>query len=132
MNVFPITIAPGDPSADNKQIFAFKAPSGANGGGVTIMSASASNCISHGAGTSFSLALHRFSAAGTPVVNGTIAPAIGGTAATFWTANIPQAFVIDTAYNYLSAGEWLVLDYQEDVSGNPTGCIVTVWAQMGK
>lgn len=132
MNIFPITIALGDPGAGNKQLFAFRAPSAGFGGGVTILSGYASNATTQGAGTSFSVALHKYSSAGTPAVNGTIAAAIGGTAATFWTANIPQAFTIDTDYAYLSAGEWLVVDYQEDTSGNPAGGMVTVWAAQGK
>ena len=107
------TIVP-DPGGDNKQIFLYQAPTNAKGGGVRLHSASAVNGAATGAGTSFSFALHKYSNAGTPAVNGTIAPAIGGTAATIWAYAVPQAFVLDDDYTFLDAGEWLVLDYQED------------------
>jgi hypothetical protein len=120
---FGIAVNISDPAADNKQIFLYKAPSAANGGGVRILSASAEVITSQAAATSFSLALHKYSSAGTPAVNGTIAAAIGGTAATYWTAGVPQSFSIDTTYAFLDAGEWLVIDYQEDGTVTPTGGI---------
>ena len=112
-----------DPEADNKQLFIFQAPSAGRGGGVTILSAAAETLTSQTAGTSFSLQLLKYSSAGTPAVNGTISGAIGGTAATYWHAGIPQSFVINTTYAFLDAGEWLVLDYQEDGTVTMTGGI---------
>ena len=121
-----------DPGADNKQIFLYQAPTDAKGGGVRLQSAVAVNGAATGAGTSFSFALHKYSNAGTPAVNGTIAPAIGGTAATIWADAVPQAFVLDDDYTFLDAGEWLVLDYQEDNASAPTNSVVTANLQMGK
>ena len=124
-----------DPGGDNKQIFLLKAPSDLLGGGIRIIAASAVNGATLNAGTSFSYALHKYgavSAGGTPAVNGTIAAAIGGTAATFWTSGVPQDFTIDSDYSFLDAGEWLVLDYQEDTNGNPTNSVVNIHYAMGK
>ena len=132
MNQFTVSIPVPDPGGDNKQIFIYQAPSDSLGGGVRLLSGAAVNTATPGSGTSFSYALHKYSSAGTPAVNGTIAPAIGGTAATTWTANVPQSFVIDTDYSFLDAGEWLVLDYQEDQTGNPTNSVVTLHMQFGK
>jgi len=132
MNLFPVTVIVPDPGGDNKQIFLYQAPTDSLGGGVTVHSAAAVNGAATGAGTSFSFALHKYSSAGTPAVNGTVAAAIGGTAATIWASAVPQSFSIDTSVNFLDAGEWLVLDYQEDNAGNPTNATVTVWLQLGK
>ncbi len=118
----------GDVGADNRQVFALCAPSDAEGGGITILSARAvssttiANSLGVG-GTTYTLALHRYSGAATPAVNGTIAAPIGGTAVG-WTAGKPIAFTVDNAYAFLDAGEWLVVQYNEVNSGNP------VWAQV--
>ena len=130
--IFAISSVIPDPGGDNKQIFLYQAPTDSLGGGVTVLSGAAVNGAATGAGTSFSFALHKYSSAGTPAVNGTVAAAIGGTAATIWAALVPQSFTIDTSVNFLDAGEWLVLDYQEDTAGNPTNATVTVQLQMGK
>lgn len=132
MNHFAITVPVPDPGADDKQIFLYQAPTDALGGGVRVLSATAVNGAATGAGTSFSYALHKYSSAGTPAVNGTIAPAIGGTAATIWADAVPQAFVVSETYAFLDAGEWLVLDYQEDNASAPTNSTVTVNFAMGK
>jgi hypothetical protein len=122
----------GDPGADNKQLYVFEAPDAGHGGGLRILQASACEDAAPGSGTSFSLALHRYSSAGTPAVNGTIAAAIGGTAATEWASGVPQSFTISETYSFLNAGEWLVIDYQEDDGGNPTNCCVNIWYTLGK
>ena len=121
-----------DPGGDNKQLFLFKAPTNALGGGVRLLDAYAVNGAATGAGTSFSFALHKFSAAGTPAVNGTIAAAIGGTAATIWADAVPQQFTVDADYSFLDAEEWIVLDYQEDNTSAPTNAVVVLHMQMGK
>ncbi len=129
---FTVSTLIPDPGADNLKLWVYKAPTAALGGGVRILSAHATVGVATGAGTSFSLALHKYSSAGTPAVNGTIAAAIGGTAATYWTAGVPQAFTIDADYSFLDAGEWLVLDYQEDNALAPTCVAFTAQMQMGK
>ena len=130
-DVQTLVALPGDPGGDNKQIFLLKAPLDGVGGGLTLLDASAVNTAATGAGTSFSYQLLKYSSAGTPAVNGTISAAIGGTA-TPWAANVPKAFVLDSAYAFLDAGEWLVLDYQEDTSGNPTNSAIVVHYILGK
>ena len=55
----------GDPGGDNKQLLLFKAPSDALGGGITIVGGSAVNGGALTAGTVFTLALHKYSSAGT-------------------------------------------------------------------
>jgi hypothetical protein len=131
MNIFTVSTIVPDPGGDNKQIFLYRAPSGSLGGGVRVLGGAAVNGATLGAGTSFSFQLLKYSSAATPVVNGTVCAAIGGTAATFWTSAVPQAFVIDAAHSFLDAGEWLVLDYQEDNAGNPTNCGLTIELAMG-
>lgn len=120
----------GDPGGD-KALKVLRAPSDSAGGGITIVEAYAVNHATPGAGTSFTLELQRFSSAGTPVVNGTIAPAIGGTAAS-WTDGVPKQFDIDGDYASLDAGEWLVIDYAEQGTGNPTNGYVTVHYLLGR
>ena len=133
-----LSYALGDPGGDNKQLFLLRAPSAAFGGGITILSgeavqgAAVANSLGVG-GTTFTLALHKYTNAGTPAVYGTIAAAIGGTAVG-WGAGVPNAFTITTSgsTNYLSPGEWLVLQYNEINAGNPTNGFAQLKYVMGK
>ncbi|WWT39942.1 hypothetical protein [Microcystis phage Mae-JY09] len=125
-----IAIPLGDPGGD-KALKCFRAPLDSDGGGVTILSAYAVNHAATGAGTSFSLALHRYSAAGTPVVNGTVAAAIGGTASP-WADGVPKSFALDDTYSFLDAGEWLAIDYAEQTAGNPTNGYVVLQYVLGR
>lgn len=131
MDLLNISCVIPDPGGDNKQLFLYQAPTDGLGGGVRVRKASAVNGAATGAGTSFSYQLVKYSSAGTPSANGTISAAIGGTAATIWAAGVPQAFSIDNAYSFLDAGEWLVLDYQEDNAGNPTNSTISVTLEVG-
>lgn len=126
-----LTFYPGDPGADNKQLFMLKAPSDAHGGGIRLLGAYAINGAATSGGTTFTYALHKFSSAGTPAVNGTIAAAIGGTT-DYWAAGVQKTFTLDSSYTFLDAGEWLVLDYQEESAGNPTLSSVVVHYLVGK
>lgn len=130
-NVNTVTVALGDPAGNDKQLFALQAPSDAHGGGLTIVDASIVNGAATTSGTSFSLALHRYSNEGTPAVNGTIAAAIGGTA-TPWAAGVPQNFTLDADYTFVDAGEWVVLQYNEQTAGNPTNATATIHYVMGR
>lgn len=130
-DVRSITVALPDPGGDNKQLFALKAPSDSHGGGLTILGASVVNGAATTSGTSFSLALHKYSSAGTPAVNGTIAAAIGGTA-TPWAAGVPQAFTLDDDHVFVDAGEYVVLQYNEQASGNPTNGYAHIQYVMGR
>lgn len=131
IDVYQVTVALGDPAGDNKQLFALQAPSDAHGGGLTIVEAGIVNGAATGAGTSFGVALHKYSNAGTPVVNGTIAAAIGGTA-TPWAAGVPQTFTLDSSHVFVDAGEWVVLQYNEQSSGNPTNATAQIKYVMGR
>lgn len=130
-NVNTVTVPLGDPAGDNKQIFALSAPADNLGGGITILSGYVVNGAATGAGTSFSIALHKYSNAGTPAVNGTIAAAVGGTAAPF-VAGAPQAFTIDENHRFVDAGEWVVLQYNEQTAGNPTNATAVIHYAMGR
>ena len=126
-NVNIVSIPIGDPGGDDKQLFLFKAPAFAKGGGITVIGGAVVNGAALTAGTVFTAALHKYSSAGTPAVNGTIAPAIG---ASGWADAVPIPFVVTDTF--LDSGEWLVLDYQEIGSGNPTNCFVEIHYVMGK
>jgi hypothetical protein len=133
-----LSYAPGDPGGDNKQLFLLRAPSAAFGGGITILSGEAvqgaAAALSQGVGgTTFTLALHKYTNAGTPAVYGTIAAAIGGTAVG-WGAGVPNAFTITTSgsTNYLSAGEWLVCQYNEINAGNPVNATICIRYILGR
>ncbi len=130
-DVHTVTVALGDPGGDNKQLYVLKAPPDAAGGGITVVGASIVNGAATGAGTSFSFALHRYSSAGTPALNGTVAAALGGTASP-WASGVPKAATIDSSYNFLDAGEWLVLQYNEQTNGNPTNGFATIQYVMGR
>ena len=138
MQVISYTYALGDPGGDNKQLFLLRAPSAAVGGGITVLSGEAvqggtvTNSLGVG-GTTFTLALHKYTNATTPAVYGTIAAAIGGTAVG-WGAGVPNAFTITTSgsTNYLSAGEWLVAQYNEVNAGNPTNASICIRYILGR
>lgn len=108
-----------------------KAPLNGEGGGITIVRAYAVNQAATGAGTSFSLALHNYDTHGTALKSsgGTVAAAIGGTASP-WAAGVPKEFTLSNPY--LGAGEWLVLDKQEDNSSDPTRGVVVIEYVMGR
>lgn len=122
---FPIA----DPGGDNKQLFLFKAPEDAKGGGITIIDAEGLNTAATGVGTTFTYQLLKYSNAGTPALNGTISDILGGTAAP-WAANVPKQFTISAGF--VDAGEWVVLDYQEITAGNPTLSWINIHYVMGK
>jgi hypothetical protein len=132
-----VNLALGDPGGDNKQLFIFRAPTAANGGGVTIIAADIVSDVSGKqgvGGTTFSVALHRYGSVatgGTPAVNGTVAAAIGGTAWT-WAAGVLNYFTIDNAAAYLKPGESLIAQYSEQNAGNPVNGVVMVRYVVGK
>lgn len=118
-----------DLGADNKQLYIMKAPSDALGGGLSILEANVVNGAATGAGTSFGLKLHKYSAAGTPALNGTIAVEIGGTASP-WADGVPKAFTISAPF--VDAGEWVVVQYEEYTNGNPTNCQLNLTYALGR
>lgn len=107
-----VYVLDGDPGADNKQIHWFRAPAD-----ITITSASIVAANTQNEGTAVVIQIEDWGTAGTAVA-GTIGAAKGGTAtAAVLTAKTPAAFTIDTAYNYVTSGSWIVLDYQEEGAG---------------
>ena len=138
MQVISYTYALGDPGADNKQLYLLRAPSAAMGGGITILSGevvqggTVTNSLGVG-GTTFTVALHKYTNAATPALYGTVAASVGGTAQG-WGAGVPNAFTIVTSgsSNYLSAGEYLVLQYNEINAGNPTNASVMLRYILGR
>jgi len=130
-NVHIVSIPLVDFGGDDKQLFAFQAPEDAEGGGITILGASAVNGAATGAGTSFGLALHKYSNIGTPAVAGTIAAEIGGTVSP-WADGVPKDFTITAAQAFIDAGQWVVLQYEEYTNGTPTNGHVNIRYVMGR
>lgn len=118
-------------AGDNVQQRILRAPDADDGGGLTLLAAYAVNEAATTSGTAFSLALHNYGTAGTAIKasGGTVAAAIGGTADVF-VAGAPKAFTLSNAF--LAAGEWLVLDKQEDSSSDPTRGVVVIEYLLGK
>ena len=109
----------------------FKAPTDSQGGGIRLLAAEAVNHAATGSGTSFSYALHKYSNAGTPAVNGTISDTIGGTASP-WADSVPKSFTLDSDYTFIDAGEWVALSYVEQTNGAPTNGVISLKYVMGK
>ena len=130
MNIVTQSIYIGDPAAADTMLV-LQAPSDDIGGGIRILEAMAVNMAATAGGTSFTLALHKYSSAGTPAVNGTITDTLGGSADE-WADSVPKEFTIDSDYSFLDADEWLGIAYAEENSGNPTRCYVTVKYAVGK
>lgn len=129
-----VSVAIPDPGGDDIQLFLFRAPTDANGGGITITEAYACDSAADGGagGTSFTVALHKYSTAGTPALNGTIAAGVGGTAAAadYWAADVPKTFTISAGF--IDAGEWVVAQYNEHNTGNPTNLKLNIHYVMGR
>lgn len=134
--VLPLSIISA-PTADDT-VLVMKAPRDAIGGGITIVGADAVNAATTSGTVGFALSLLKYSTAGTPALNGTVAAAIGGTAAasftdaaTHWTADVPKAFTLG-ADLFMDAGEWLALVYDTTNAGTPTSGAITLYYQMGR
>ena len=125
-----LSVAFPDPAGPDT-FLVLKAPTDTFGGGLTLLDAYFVNHAATTSGTSFSLSLQRFSNAGTPAVNGTIAAATGGTADP-WADSVPKQFTLDTSYTFLDAGEWLAAVYAEQSSGNPTNGRLVLVYQLGR
>lgn len=99
----------------------FTAPSVANGGGLTVLAAKAVMGAGGTVASSLAIVKGTINAGGTFVVNGTIAAAIGGTAAPFLGANVTKTFTIGSS-PFVSAGETVAV-----VEGNvQAGVVVTI------
>lgn len=117
----PVSINFGDPGADDKKIFLIKAREA-----MRIESAYVTVTTAQGTSKGAEMALHVYDSAGTGLM-GTAAAGIGGSAvADAIPANTPTAWTISDAN--LEAGEWLVLDYQEE--GDYPGGLTSVFVQL--
>lgn len=125
----PVALSAMNPLVDGTAIFVWQAPAAAEGGGVTITGGYITNNAATGSGTAFAVRLLKFSSAGTPVLNGTIAAAVGGTGDVF-AAGVPKTFTITGGF--VSAGEWVVLDYDTTGGGTPTAGVLGLRYKMGR
>lgn len=89
------------------------------GGAVSITEAWAVNHAATSSNTSFTVALIRYSNAGTPSVIGTIAPAVGGTS-DHWQLDVPKRMVINDDNDVLESGEWLAVRQTGQNNGTAT------------
>lgn len=110
--------------------FLVRAPSAANGGGLTIREVIVKNGAATTAGTCFAVVVEKRSAAGTPVTQGTITT-IGGTGDVFADA-APKSGTLSGTAVFLNAGESLWAKVVQTASGTPTACQVQVLYQMGR
>jgi len=127
-NVNIVSLPIGDPAGADV-LFAFQAPLNAKGGGITIQAASIVNGAATSGGTSFTGQLLKYSNAGTPAVNGTISDILGGSADE-WADAVRKLFAISAGW--VDAGEWVVFNYVEENSGNPTNAICNIHYTMGR
>jgi hypothetical protein len=120
-----------DWGGDDALMHLMRAPSSAQGGGVTILAAYLVPGAATNAGTAHSFQLENWGTAGTSIktAGGTVAGSIGGTADVF-AAQTPKTFTISNAF--LDAGEWLVLRKNEDSSSDPLLSMLTVQYVEGK
>jgi hypothetical protein len=125
----PVALNALNPVVDGTALLVWQAPTAVEGGGVTITSGYITNNAATGSGTAFAVRLLKFSSAGTPVLNGTIAAAVGGTTDVF-AAGVPKSFTI--ASGFVSAGEWVALDYDTVTGGTPTAGVVGLHYVMGR
>ena len=110
----------GDPVGSGNAFYMMKAP-----GDLTVRSAYVVAENAQGVGTAVLLALQNWGTAGT-AVEGTIAAAVGGTAAASeLSARTPVAATVDPDHAYVSDGEWLVVYETEEGTGWISGDIFT-------
>lgn len=117
---------------DSKELVVLRAPTDPLGGGLRIKWAYAVEMASgQTSGTAYALALHKFSAAGTPAVNGTIAAPVGGTSAPL-ASGVPQAFTLNDSYSFVDAGESVTVFYDEEGGAtNPVEASVVIGWEPG-
>lgn len=115
-DLFQVTI-PFD-GLNNDQLPGWQVPASPDYGGVTVLAGHA-----YVTGTA-NVTLITMTNVGTPVANGTIAAAVGGTA----TAGVPYAFTISDGW--VDSGEWIGV--QENNVGTPTAGFVTLTCVMGR
>jgi hypothetical protein len=124
-------VLPVDATADD--VVSFKCSD--VGGAVTLLEAYAVNHATTSGTASYSVALHKRDTSGT-VIAGTVAVAIGGTAASgassHWTDLAPKTFTLDSTYRTLNAGECLSVEVAAIDGGSPTRGKVVIHYAQGK
>lgn len=103
----------------------------ATGGKITILDCYVTNAATTSSTPSFTIELHRYSSAGTPVLQGTAGASVGGTG-DHWTADVPKSLTLDSTYKVVDEGECLVLSYAEVDGGTHTKGYATIHYVMGK
>ncbi len=105
------------------------------GGAITVLEAYAVNHATTSGTATYSVALHKRNAAGT-VISGTIAAAMGGTAASgynsHWTDLVPKTFTLDSTYSTIEAGECISVAVTAIDGGSPTRGKVVIHYAQGK
>jgi hypothetical protein len=130
LDTFTVTIPLTATPPANQYIL--RAPSDSYGGGLTVVAAYGINQATTSGTATFTVALHKYSAAGTAALGGTVAAALGGTA-DHWTDDVPKSFTIDSTHRWIDAGEWVVLNYAAVAGGAPTaGAAVVIHYHMGR
>ncbi len=115
-----------DPGADDKQIHLFRVPANQP---LEIISAALVVQNAQGSGSAGTFELQDWGTSGT-AIEGTIAAGIGGTAAAARiSASTPAAYVLTDGT--LDAGDWVVLDYQEDTAWVEQHVTVIVEYRLG-
>lgn len=125
MDTDPVVIGIG--ALSNATTPLFHAPSASNGGGITVVTAEATM----GGTTSASLELVKGTlSGGTFTANGTIAAAIGGTAAPF-AINIVKSFTPSGTAVFVKADEWVAVT-EKNVQACATVTRISVGYQDGR
>lgn len=105
------------------------------GGAITVLEAYAVNHATTSGTVSYNVALHKRTTAGT-VIAGTIATAIGGTAASgvssHWTDLVPKTFSLDSGYTTIDDGECISVAVTAIEGGAPTRGKVIIHYAQGK
>lgn len=114
-----ISVVIHDPAADDQRVHVFKAPIAGE-----ILSAQIVCQDAQGAGSAGTFQIENWGTAGSSV-SGTIAVGLGGTAAAGrLSAETPAAYTITEGT--LSAGDWVVIDYQEDTAWVETSVTISI------
>jgi len=100
----PITTS-GTIAVGSTNYYAFRSPTAANGGGVTILNAYVTEySTAHAAGSAPVFRLLTYSGGGTPAIAGTIAGTVACTS-----VGTPHAFTVATPF--VNANQWVVVEY---------------------
>lgn len=131
VNIITVPLSGADWAGDDVTGHAFRAPTNAQGGGVTILRADVVNAAATGAGTGWGVQFENWGTGGTAIKDsgGTVAAEVGGTASPF-EAGVPKAATIENGF--VDAGEWIVIRKAETNSSDPVRGVVTFHILTGK